>query len=72
VLRSEDSSFFASPFGVSTDKPTPGDYDGDGKFDQSVFRPSNGVWYVNRTTAGVQIQPFGIGTDLPLPGYYLP
>src|SRR5688572_18623878 len=31
---------------------TPFDYDGDGKSDLSVRRPSNGLWYLLRGTAG--------------------
>lgn len=33
-------------WGLPDDRPVPGDYDGDGKTDFSVFRPSTGEWYV--------------------------
>ena len=42
---------------------TPFDYDGDGKSDVSVFRPSTGLWYLLRSTAGYTGMQWGEGTD---------
>ncbi|CAN5365612.1 hypothetical protein BH10ACI3_BH10ACI3_21210 [soil metagenome] len=39
------------------------DYDGDGRSDVSVYRPSNGLWYLQRSTAGETATQFGISTD---------
>jgi hypothetical protein len=43
------------------------DFDGDGKTDVSVFRPSEGNWYLNRSTAGFTAATFGLGTDKLVP-----
>jgi hypothetical protein len=44
------------------------DFDGDGKTDLSVFRPSEGNWYLNRSTAGFSIVNWGLSTDITTPG----
>ncbi|HMS10400.1 MAG TPA: M36 family metallopeptidase, partial [Pyrinomonadaceae bacterium] len=44
------------------------DFDGDGRSDISVFRPSNGVWYLQQSSAGFAAYSFGISDDTIVPG----
>ena len=59
--------------GLTVKRSAPGDFDGDGKSDITVFRPSTGTWYEllsgsNYTTAvGIQ---WGNGLDTPVTGDY--
>ncbi len=44
------------------------DFDGDGKTDLSVFRGSEGNWYLNRSTDGFQVLNWGLASDVLTPG----
>lgn len=46
------------------------DFDGDGRTDFSVFRPSEGNWYLNRSTDGFSVINFGLAGDEIVPGDY--
>jgi Tol biopolymer transport system component len=46
------------------------DFDGDGRTDVSVFRPSEGNWYIDRSTGGFTTSNWGISTDKLVPGDY--
>ncbi|HMT06871.1 MAG TPA: BACON domain-containing carbohydrate-binding protein, partial [Pyrinomonadaceae bacterium] len=61
------TSWFALPFGISTDRPVPADFDGDRKTDIAVYR--DGVWYVfNSQNNSFRIESFGVAGDTPVPG----
>ena len=48
----------------------PGDYDGDGKTDLAIYRPSSGMWYIRQSstdyTTSVTYQ-WGLSEDVPVP-----
>lgn len=46
------------------------DFDGDGRSDISVFRPSEGNWYANQSRAGFLGLHFGQNGDRPVPADY--
>ncbi|HEX6123857.1 MAG TPA: VCBS repeat-containing protein [Pyrinomonadaceae bacterium] len=58
-------------FGLASDLPVAEDFDGDGRSDLAVYRPSNSTWYILRSGSGqLQVTPFGSAIDVPQPGDY--
>jgi uncharacterized delta-60 repeat protein len=55
---------------VGLDPPVRADFDGDGRTDISVFRPSEGNWYLNRSRDNIAVMTWGFGTDIPAPADY--
>src|SRR5204863_6834483 len=56
-------------FGAAGDKPLLADFDGDGKADPTIFRPSTGTfWYAASSLGGAhRAAQWGISTDVPCP-----
>jgi len=47
------------------------DYDGDGKMDAAVFRPSGGIWVIRQSSNNqLRTVQFGLSTDIPVPADY--
>lgn len=61
-----------STWGLPTDKPVPADYDGDGKADIAVWRPSDGNWYIvnSAPAGGTRAIQWGTSGDIPQPADY--
>ena len=68
VLQSSTGSgVVTTPWGLSTDRPLSGDFDGDGKTDLTVYRPSTGTWFVLQSRSGTSVAfTWGLATDVPL------
>jgi FtsP/CotA-like multicopper oxidase with cupredoxin domain len=65
-------TYTSTQWGLSSDKPVPGDYDGDRVVDKAVWRSDSGIWYIipSATPASYRSVQWGISTDIPVPGDY--
>jgi hypothetical protein len=54
----------------ATNRNPVADFDGDGKTDISVFRPSDRYWYISKSSGGYMFVPWGKSGDKPMPGDY--
>jgi len=79
ITRSSDGGVYHEQWGAASlgDVPVPVDYDGDGRADVAVWRPSTdtsgqgGTWYVVRSSDGVAVaQQWGAPDDVPVPADY--
>ena len=70
IRQSSNGALNATQWGVSGDRPqciTQPDFDGDGRTDIAVWRPSNGTWYILNSSDGSFVAtPFGQSGDLAL------
>ncbi len=71
TLNNPGGNITYTPFGTNGDKPVRGDFDGDGRLDPAVFRPSDNSWHIWQSSNNqYRVVPFGVSTDTPVPADY--
>jgi CSLREA domain-containing protein len=73
LSSTQNATFIERQWGLATDMPVPGDYDGDGLADVAVYRPATGYWYILQSstqfTTYIERQ-WGLSDDIPVPSDY--
>lgn len=63
-LNNPNGNITYIPFGTVGDKPIRGDFDGDGKQDPAVFRPTDGTWHILQSSNNqYRVVQFGLNGD---------
>lgn len=70
IQSSPNNSNFPHWQAIAIPRPAAFDFDGDGRSDISVFRPSDGFWYQLGSTAGFTAQQWGLSNDVLTPADY--
>lgn len=69
IPSSAPESYITIPWGLSGDEYVRGDFDGDGRKDAAVYRPSNQTWYVLQSSNSQPLFKYwGLATDKRIDG----
>jgi uncharacterized delta-60 repeat protein len=70
-LNNPNGGISAVQWGNAGDKPARGDFDGDGKADAAVLRPSNNTWFILQSSNNnLRVDSWGLGSDKFVGGDY--
>lgn len=71
IRNSQSGSLTSQQFGLDTDTPVPGDYNGGGEVDIAVFRASEGRWYISQGSRfNFNVINWGTAGDIAVPADY--
>jgi hypothetical protein len=71
VLRSSDNTYFMQEWGLKTDYPVQGDFDGDDRADMTVYRKSTGTfWTIRSSDHSATAVQWGQSGDFTVPADY--